>query len=69
MPIATYFGAFVGVGVTCFKNSLQYLPVYRKPWEHVIAGCAGAYFCNWIIAQEESMVKQIEDYYAEQKQQ
>jgi hypothetical protein len=43
----------------------------RKPWEHVIAGTATAYLFQWIVDQEESLVKQIEDHYAsmaEQKQ-
>lgn len=29
MGIATTLGAVVGVGITCFKNGLQYLPAYR----------------------------------------
>jgi hypothetical protein len=43
----------------------------RKPWEHVIAGTATAYLFQWIVDQEDSLVKQIEDHYAsmaEQKQ-
>jgi hypothetical protein len=43
----------------------------RKPWEHVIAGTATAYLFQWIVDQEESLVKQIEDHYSrmtEQKQ-
>lgn len=72
MPFASTFGFAVGVGITCFKNGLQYLPAYRKPWEHVIAGTATAYLFQWIVDQEESLVKQIQDHYSrmsEQKQQ
>lgn len=29
MAIASTFGFMVGVGITCFKNGLQYLPAYR----------------------------------------
>jgi hypothetical protein len=61
---ATIFGAFVGIGITCFKNGLMYLPVYRKPWEHVIGATATAMAFNWIVEQEEYLVKQIEEHYA-----
>ncbi|KAF8066327.1 hypothetical protein HT031_002650 [Scenedesmus sp. PABB004] len=65
MPaVASTLGALVGVGITCFKNGLQYLPVYRKPWEHLIAGGLGAYGFTWIAEQEDSMVKRIEEQYA-----
>jgi hypothetical protein len=37
---------------------------YRKPWEHVIAGTAGAYAFTWVADKEVDMVKQIEEYYA-----
>lgn len=63
MPLATAIGAAVGVGITCFKNSLSYLAPYRKPWEHVAMGFAGAYAANWIVEQEERMIKQIEEAY------
>jgi len=63
MPLATVIGASVGVAITCFKNSLVYLPPYRKPWEHVAMGFAGAYAANWLIEMEDKMVKQIEDAY------
>lgn len=67
MPLATIIGATFGVGVTCFKNSLQYLAPYRKPWEHVICGTAGAYAANYIIEWEESLIQEIEDNYDKYK--
>lgn len=63
MPLATYIGAAVGVGITCFKNGLVYLPAYRKPWEHLAFGFAGAYAANWLMEMEEKMVQRIEDEY------
>eukprot|EP00879_Flechtneria_rotunda_P001144 GHRR01001289.1.p1 GENE.GHRR01001289.1~~GHRR01001289.1.p1 ORF type:complete len:108 (+),score=23.08 GHRR01001289.1:98-421(+) len=64
MGIAPYFGFFVGIGITCFKNGLQYKPAYRQPWEHLIAGFGTAYAFDWIVKQEDWMVKQIEEHYA-----
>lgn len=64
MAVAPFLGALFGVGITSFKNSLCYLPWYRKPWEHVISGTAGAYAFAWVVDKEEEMVKQIEEYYA-----
>jgi hypothetical protein len=48
-----------------FKNGLCQLPVYRKPWEHVISALAGAAVFEYVQQQEESMVRQIERRYAE----
>lgn len=64
MAVAPVLGALFGVGMTVFKNGLSYLPWYRKPWEHVIAGTVGAYTFAWVADKEEEMVKQIEEYYA-----
>ena len=64
MAVAPVLGALFGFGVTVFKNSLSYLPWYRKPWEHVISGTVGAYTFAWVAEKEDDMVKQIEEYYA-----
>ncbi len=63
MPFAATLGAVLGVGVTCFKNNLCYLPYYRKPWEHVISAGVFGYAFQWIAAKEDDMVRQIEEYY------
>jgi hypothetical protein len=64
MPaVAPFLGALFGFGVTVFKNSLSYMPWYRKPWEHVASATAGAYAFAWVAQKEEDMVKQIEEYY------
>jgi len=60
----TLFGVCVGVGMTCAKNALCYLPIYRKPWEHVVSAGATAFAFHWILEKEDVMIKQIEDYYA-----
>lgn len=65
MALAPVLGAIAGVAVTCFKNGLCSLPFYRKPWEHVLSGTAGAYAFQWVVKKEEEMVAQIEQYYSE----
>lgn len=65
MALTHILGALAGVGITCFKNGLCALPLYRKPWEHVIAAGAGAYAFQWIAEQEDIMVAEIEKYYAD----
>jgi len=67
MPVisASAFGAIVGVCTTCFKNGLCGLQFYRKPWEHVIAGTAGAYLFVWIAEKEDEMIAKIEKYYSD----
>ncbi|GBF94487.1 hypothetical protein Rsub_07021 [Raphidocelis subcapitata] len=64
VALAPALGALFGVGATCFKNSLCYLPWYRKPWEHVLSGTAAAYAFAWVADKEDEMVKQLEEYYA-----
>lgn len=48
-----------------FKNGLCQLPVYRKPWEHVLAAMAGAAVFEYVSASEQTMVREIERRYAE----
>jgi hypothetical protein len=48
-----------------FKNGLCQLPVYRKPWEHVISAMAGAAVFEYVAASEETMVRKIEERYAD----
>jgi hypothetical protein len=52
-----------------FKNSLCNLPVYRKPWEHVISATVTAYAFEWILEQEDNMVKKLEEHYAKLQKQ
>lgn len=65
MSVPTILGVMAGVSLTCLKNSLCTMPLYRKPWEHAFFGITGAYFFNWIVDKENEMVGMIEDYYAE----
>jgi hypothetical protein len=65
MALPHILGALAGVSVTCFKNGLCSLPYYRKPWEHVITGIAGAYTFQYIVDMEEEVVAKIEKYYAD----
>lgn len=39
------------------------MAVCRQPWEHLAMGFAGAYAANWIVEQEERMIKHIEEAY------
>ena len=48
-----------------FKNGLCQLPVYRKPWEHVLSAFAGAAVFEYVAASEQTMVREIERRYAE----
>jgi len=51
---------------TCLSTSYTIRPhicVYRKPWEHLAFGFAGAYAANWLMEMEEKMVQRIEDEY------
>jgi hypothetical protein len=63
--------ASIGSARSAAHHAAAVTAVCRKPWEHVIAGTATAYLFQWIVDQEDSLVKQIEDHYAsmaEQKQ-
>jgi hypothetical protein len=48
-----------------FKNGLCQLPVYRKPWEHVLSAMAGAAVFEYVSASEETMVRKIEERYSQ----
>lgn len=48
----------------CVFCYLLYAAVDRKPWEHVIGATVTAMAFNWIVQQEEYLVKQIEEHYA-----
>jgi hypothetical protein len=40
-------GAALGVGVQCFVNSIQKVPLTRYPYMHLALGLAGAYALPW----------------------
>lgn len=35
----------------------------RKPWEHVISATVAAYAFNWVVEQEDYLIKRIEEHY------
>lgn len=68
MSAPLVFGGLFGFGVVAFKNALQQLPFYRKPWEHVVSITICAYTAQWIANQENVLVEEIAKKYEEMGQ-
>lgn len=64
-------GAFLGFGVQCMSNAMRKYPLYRHPWEHVLAIGVGGWFAgaavSWTDGQREQLEQNIQTAKQQQK--
>mmetsp|Transcript_2831 Transcript_2831/g.4337 ORF Transcript_2831/g.4337 Transcript_2831/m.4337 type:complete len:90 (+) Transcript_2831:95-364(+) len=66
--LSTLIGGVMGTGVHMFANSVQKVPLSRKPWCHVGYFFFGMYAANYCSKWETALLKEINQARASQGQ-